>query len=705
MQGPTDDASLDAPAPEEARFTKFVDVESWVVPRDVLPPRPRVGRLLETPLAWRVRNSGTFWRDVLHAPEHVLSVVENGYSLPFIKYPSRVWRPNHPKCAVYADFIDKSVTELLKNGCVIEVKERPWIVCALNVDDSRESLRLIYDARPINDSLFIKKFKYEGVHTLRDSSVEGDFMFQFDIQSAYPHIQVVEHHWGVLGFEWRGRWYVYCVLPFGLATAPYVFTKTLAVVRTYLRAHGVKISMLLDDGLCVSHTAAQARTHAHFVRSVLRSAGLTEHPIKSKWEPSHSTEAFLGFRIDLSANTIGLKQSRVEKALKALVEPRREAPIPRRKLASLAGQLLAMGPVLGAVTRLQTRGMYALIGGDKFWGGVVSWTDEAWSELCFWRSFAAADGLTIQVPFWVAPVAVEMVAESDASDTGMGVLLRAPGEPVVTTFAPLQLPDREKSSTWRELAAVELGVESFAERVRGCVVKWCSDNQAAVLILQNGSRVPELQVIARRVYVSCASWGVRLVPVWVPREENTEADALSRAVDLNDWGVADGAFQRISTRWGAAVADLFADNTNARAASFFAQRPLPGATGVDGLTASWPPGLLFACPPWALLGRLLRRLMTSKRKEELVIIVPLWPSQPWWPVLCPDGNHPVPQVVEAMDMGREDFRLGPSGRPGFIVQQHWRFQALALRWSNSSSTHRPAFCLNRARGRECECCR
>ena len=75
---------------------------------------------------------------------------------------------------------------------------------------------------------------------------KGDFLFSFDLKSGYHHIDIAESDHKYLGFAWDQRFYVFTVLPFGLATACY-FTK---VVVRYWRAKGLRILVYLDDGLC-----------------------------------------------------------------------------------------------------------------------------------------------------------------------------------------------------------------------------------------------------------------------------------------------------------------------------------------------------------------------------------------------------------------------------------------------------------------------
>ena len=78
----------------------------------------------------------------------------------------------------------------------------------------------------------------------------GEWMFSFDLKSGYHQVDIVPHHQKYLGFEWRGKYFVFTVLPFGLSTAPYVFTKLLRPSVQLWRGKGHKAILYLDDGIC-----------------------------------------------------------------------------------------------------------------------------------------------------------------------------------------------------------------------------------------------------------------------------------------------------------------------------------------------------------------------------------------------------------------------------------------------------------------------
>ena len=90
------------------------------------------------------------------------------------------------------------------------------------------------------------------------------------------------------------QFYQFTVLPFGLATAYYIFTKVLRPVVKFWRGKGVKIVVYLDDGVGSVKGRAGAEAASSLVKCTLAQAGFVAHPEKCHWEPSQSVK-WLGF--------------------------------------------------------------------------------------------------------------------------------------------------------------------------------------------------------------------------------------------------------------------------------------------------------------------------------------------------------------------------------------------------------------------------
>ena len=112
----------------------------------------------------------------------------------------------------------------MSKGCVARVGEKPLVVNPLTVALNKAGKpRLVLDCRHINKHLFQFKFKYENSEVAKTMFEVGDHLFSFDLKSAYHHVVICPDFFTFLGFQWEGKYYVFHVLPFGLATAGYIF--------------------------------------------------------------------------------------------------------------------------------------------------------------------------------------------------------------------------------------------------------------------------------------------------------------------------------------------------------------------------------------------------------------------------------------------------------------------------------------------------
>ena len=94
---------------------------------------------------------------------------------------------------------------------------------------------------------------------------------------------------------------------------------------------------------------------------------------------------------------------------------------------------------------------------------------------------------------------------------------------------------RSMSSTWCELCAVCLMVQSLVMITGPCKLIHRTDNQAVALIIMNGSRHPHLHTEAVRLFQLCYAHGMQLRTQCVPREHNEQADVFSKSSHEDAW--------------------------------------------------------------------------------------------------------------------------------------------------------------------------
>ena len=121
--------------------------------------------------------------------------------------------------------------------------------------------------------------------------------------------------------------------------------------------------------------------------------------------------------------------------------------------------------------------------------------DQGKKELHFWR-----DNLKILngVLFWPPAFVPSKVLFSDASLTGCGAFVQGSS---LVSHRNWSTEESQKSSTWRELAAIEFALAAFEAHLSGLRVPCNTDNQNVVRIIKFGSMVKELQDIALDIFL------------------------------------------------------------------------------------------------------------------------------------------------------------------------------------------------------------
>ena len=348
-------------------------------------------------------------------------------------------------------------------------------------------------------------------------------MFSFDLKSGYHHIDIYTDHQTYLGFSWRSlnsrstSFYVFTVLPFGLSTAPHNFTKVVKPLEKHWRYMGICIAIFLDDGWSTNKSSDQCDFDAKSVRTDLISAGFVPNDEKSYWDPTQSLD-WLGLTWNSREGTLSILPRRIKKVFDTieLIAIGSLFKISARQLASFVGQIISIGPVIGNLTRMMTRHCAMSIASAPTWDDVFHLDDYCKREIYFWRD--NLKNLNEKNCFLYNKPS--SFAYSDASDTGCGSQITM-NETILCH--KMWLPhEKAKSSTWRELAAIEFAIQSFKDVLKASHVKWSTDNQAAAKITKVGSMHFDLHHIALRIFNLCLRHGISLDIQWIPRDLTPE---------------------------------------------------------------------------------------------------------------------------------------------------------------------------------------
>ena len=250
-------------------------------------------------------------------------------------------------------------------------------------------------------------------------------MFSFDLKKGYHHIDIFSEHTQYLSFAWDFgggvvRYFSFQVLPFGLSSVPYIFTKCIRPLVKHWRERGHFIVVFSDDGWCISHSYDQCKVIANAVKNDLISAGLVPNVEKSVWEPTQNIDWF-GMTQDSQFGTLKIIDTRILNIFECIDRILMNLPsLSARQLASFVGKIISLKPVSGYICQLKTRFSSRLICDQIHWDKVFKLNSNSpvVEEIFFWKDNLRSLSCTYVFDYLVP----QILCYSDASSSGCGAL-------------------------------------------------------------------------------------------------------------------------------------------------------------------------------------------------------------------------------------------------------------------------------------------
>ena len=336
--------------------------------------------------------------------------------------------------------------------------------------------------------------------------------------------------------------------------------------------------------------------------------------------------------------------------------------ISARALASLLGRLVStMQAVLPA--KLLLRNLYRDLHSVPSFNHCLTLSAPAVADLDWWF-----DALLSWNGRHYASAPVDLVMTTDASASGWGAHLSTGQQ----TRGYWTAEQAARPSNQRELAAVLLALEAFGPTaVKAHHLRIQTDNAVTVAYLTNlGGRGLALDTLTRDIYSRTLALGCTLSCTFLPGVQNSTADALSR-LDNDDWRIRPSQARLLFRRLGPCSVDRFADPWNAVLPRFNSRFFHTRAETVDAFSTTWSTDPSFVNAPWRFLPRIFQKL--RRDGATATIILPCWPSAPWWPALRQAS-------VGHIDLPPNAFQLGPSGHLEPRRNLKWLVQAHRVRF-------------------------
>ena len=355
---------------------------------------------------------------------------------------------------------------------------------------------------------------------------KGALLAKVDIESAYRLVPIHPDDRPLLSIQWKKDVYVDAMLPFGLRSAPKIFTAIADALEWIVRQRGVElVEHYLDDYILMGGPHDRSCQHGLdvFVSTCAElGVPLAEH----KQEGPCTRLTFLGIEIDTILGILCLPTEKLNRLKEMLREWSDRKVCTRRELESLVGSLNHACKVVKPGRSFLRRILDLLR-----WSGAsaapqphhhIRLNREFRSDLQWWRSFIVGwNGVSV----WKEQEQPTIKVTSDASGSwGCGAWCKR-------LWFNLQWPEvaRDLSITVKELLPILIASALWGHQWARHKVQCQCDNEAVVAVLASRtSKQPHLMHLLRCLFFIEACYDLEVTCVHIPGVDNDLADDLSR---------------------------------------------------------------------------------------------------------------------------------------------------------------------------------
>ena len=572
------------------------------------------------------------WRK-LTKNRFILDIVKHGYSIEFSSEPCE-------ECNRFPIIFNlkeqEIISQLLKKfedkGVIAKSEhEDGEIISHIFIRPKTDgSYRLILNLSKLNEHVEKITFKMETLKSALQMIRQGCFFAKIDLKDAFYSIGINKKFQKFLKFQWQGKLYVFTCLPNGLSTASRIYTKVLKPVFAALRKIGHSNVAYIDDSLLQNDSYEQCLLNIKDTIELLDSLGLTTHPEKSIFTPTQCIE-FVGFLLDSTNMTVRLAPRKIQNFILIASNILKAKFVSIREFAKLIGKMVAAEPgVKYAALHYKTLELekdIALKSNHGNFDSKVSISKQSKKCINWWIDNIA----TAFRPISMGPMNRRI--ETDSSLSGFG------GHDVTYNMEHSGIwenADKTQHINYLELKAAILCLKYFCDNVTNEHIHLFMDNVVAIkYISKMGGRKPLLNELAKQLWAWCEERNIWISVFHIPGRLNTRADELSRQKNRcnedMEWALQQKVYQKISNKMGHSEVDLFASAKNYKNKNYMSYMPDKGAIAINAFSTKWDYKLHFAFPPFSIIGRVLQKMCEDK--AELILVTPLFPSQPWFPQL------------------------------------------------------------------------
>ena len=427
-----------------------------------------------SPSTGRLAQQANNWAKITLDP-WVLQQIQD-HALELINTPSQVSAPKETQLSQDLNkLLAEEIRTLLEKKAVSVVPppaEGGFISRMFVIPKKGGGLRPIIDLRDLNKFIHWEHFKMEGIHLIKDLLQQGDWLVKIDLKDAYFAVPIKHSDHPLLRFQKAAVTYQFNCLPFGLSSAPRIFTKITRPITAWLRQLGCRMISYINDNLLMASSKQEALLMGQLAVTLLERLGFTINYQKSILEPTQSTQ-FLGFSLNTVEMTIRVPQTKMSKMTEEANKLLTVNQTTGRELASLIGtassMMIAIPPAPLFYRALQAAKNSVLqtpMGLDT----PIALHQALKEELQWWSE---------QAPLWngcsLLPPEKLLKIQTDASRIRWGAHCQGR-----RTGGPWSLAEARNHINYLELLAIFLAIQTFASHLSNITIQIQTDNTSAM---------------------------------------------------------------------------------------------------------------------------------------------------------------------------------------------------------------------------------
>ena len=573
-------------------------------------------------------------------------------------YPHEQCFPNYVP-PEFEGFMDETVQQWVTTGALKNWEEVrranepfiPTVVSPLGVEPSKP--RALWDGRFVNEFCRDIPFSMDNASKVAEVSWENAYFFKLDHKNGYQHVPLHRDSWTYFGIYWKGKYYVFTVLPFGWKNSPIIYHTLTEAVAMYIRSLGIPMLVWIDDMLGMTQIQFRKGSDEDQFQSSMRGMVITTWVLflagyflgvsKCNLIPEQLM-TYLGIDCDSHRMRFFVPEDRKEKYIRTLQQLLSSESVTYSALEQTVGKLVSLECAVPA-GMWYTRHQYAAMSSSGLKPDArkriknvtkIYVSSKLREEWYMWIFFLQENKGAPWKKF--SNILVKADVHSDASGRSFAGVVDVPGEPTRITAGEFNDDMLKQDIQVKEAEALRttlnMIVHEFPDSIKGKTLVCKVDNQVLIAVLERKGTSQNLVMneIGKAIYWLMEKGQFFLVCQYVKSELNI-SDKFTRESPGLETSITEQAFQKIWDYFGPFQWDLMATfanvnkNLDGEPLLFFSRYYDEKSKGIDIFKQDLHfCQEMFCFPPLPMISKVLKYL--EQQKVSCVMVLPkIW--APW----------------------------------------------------------------------------